>query len=89
MADDYKGIKLGMLMTNKNGKKTIKLGSQQEGEKAKYNYTVQLRVLNANGEVVHKVENPWVSLIKPKVRTNAEGEVIPTKVEYELQVFKD
>lgn len=89
MADEYKGVKLGMLMTNKNGKKTIKLGSAQEGDKAKYNYTVHLKVTDAEGKEVFRTSNPWVSLIKPKVRTNSEGDVIPTKVEYELQVFKD
>jgi hypothetical protein len=89
MANDYKGVKLGIVMTNKNGKKTIKLGSSQEGDKAKYNYTVHLKVLDAEGNEVFRTSNPWVSLIKPKQRTNSEGEAIPSKVEYELQVFKD
>jgi len=79
--NEYKGVKLGIVTTNKKGNRTIKLGSQQEGEYAKYNYTVQIRVLNANGEVVHKVDNPWVNLFKPKKESG--------KVEYELVVFKD
>lgn len=86
---EYKGVKVGALMTNKNGKKTIKLGSEQEGEFAKYNYTVQIRILDAAGNVVHKATNPWVSLITPKAKVDKEGGVIPSRVEYELQVFKD
>lgn len=86
---EYKGIKLGILTTNKNGNKTIKLGSEQEGEFAKYNYTVQIRVLDASGKVVHQTKNPWVSLIQPKAKVNKDGSVKTSKVEYELQVFKD
>lgn len=72
-------VKLGVMLTNKNGNKTIKLGSTQEGDKAKYNYTVQVRVLDANGNVVHKAENPWVTL----------KEVNKGAIDYELQVFKN
>ena len=88
MADqttEYKGVKLGVLMTNKNGNKTIKLGSVQEGEYSKYNYTVQIRVLDANGNVVLKTDNPWVALKAPK----QNPEKPKSKIEYELQVFKD
>lgn len=83
--NEFKGVKLGVFMTNKKGNKTIKLGSQQEGEFAKFNYTVQLRVLDANGNIVHKVDNPWVNLIKPKQK---DPEKV-SKIEYELMVFKD
>lgn len=83
-----KSVKLGIMMTNKNGNKTIKLGSEQEGDKAKYNYTVQLRVLDAEGNVVHTAKNPWVNLRVPN-KTDKEGNPIKSKVEYELQVFKD
>lgn len=89
MSEEYKGVKLGALMTNKNGNKTIKLGSKQDGDKAKYNYTVHLKVEDADGKEVFRTTNPWVSLIKPKERKDGEGTVIPSKVEFELQVFKD
>lgn len=88
MADEYKGIKLGVLFTNKKGNKTIKLGSEQEGEYAKYNQTVEIRVKDAQGNVIFQTKNPWVNLMKPRAK-DKEGNPVQTKVEYELQVFKD
>lgn len=79
---EYKGVKLGIIGTNKNGNKFIKLGdTRNEGEKARFNYTVQVRVLDAEGNVVHKVDNPFVNLKK----VEREG----SKIDYELTVFKD
>lgn len=79
---EYKGVKLGIIGTNKNGNKFIKLGdTRNEGDKKRFNYTVQIRVLDSEGNVVHKVDNPFVNLKK----VEREG----SKIEYELNVFKD
>lgn len=79
---EYKGVKLGIIGTNKNGNKFIKLGDTRgEGERKQYNYTVQVRVLDSEGNVVHKVDNPFVNLKK----VEREG----SKIDYELTVFKD
>lgn len=74
MAKKY--VKLGVVLQNDKGPFII-LGSKNNNN-AHYNYTVQLRVKDADGKVVATVENPLVSMFKPK----KEG----TKVQHELSI---
>lgn len=80
-----KSVKLGnvLTVTGKNGekRKTIKLGNENSN-KPEYNYTVMVKVLNAKGETVAKLTNPWINLQSP--HPNA-----PKTIINELSVFLD
>lgn len=58
-----KSIKLGQVLKGKHGE-YIKLGNVKNKD-PRYNYTVQVRILDSEGQVVHKCENPNVSMFKP------------------------
>jgi hypothetical protein len=81
MAGKY--VKLGNVLNVKDKKtnelkKTIKLG-QENSKDPKYNFTVDVRVTDANGKVT-KLTNPWINLNNPH-------EKAPQSIVSELQVF--
>lgn len=78
-----KYVKIGNVLNvtdKKTGepKKTLKLG-QEGSNNTKYNYTVELRVKDSEGNVVAKVTNPWVNL-------NTPHEKAPKSILNELQI---
>jgi len=79
METKSKSVKIGKVLKTKKDSTVISLG--QSGSKdPKYNYTVQLRVLNNEGKVVTTVTNPWVNIVKPH-------ENAPKSILNELTVF--
>lgn len=56
---------VGMLTVDKNGKERIQLGNVKNQD-PKYNYTVQVRILDAAGNVIVTKTNPSITLWDPK-----------------------
>lgn len=63
-----KTVKIGQLTKNKdksgNEFKSIRLGNNKNKD-PKYNYTVQVRILNSEGQKIWSGENPWINLYEP------------------------
>ena len=83
MENKKKSVRVGNLLTvtGKDGekRKSIKLGNENS-PKPEYNFTVEMRVKDAQGKVVAKVTNPWINLGTP--HPNA-----PKSILNELAVF--
>lgn len=77
MAD--KAVKIGTIFKKKDGTKTCKLGNENSTN-TKYNFTVELRVKDSEGNVVAKATNPWVNLNKPHDKA-------PESILNELQIW--
>lgn len=65
MAEGKKTQQVGMVCKTDEGKKVIRLGNIKNKD-PKYNYTVQLRVLDASGNVITTKTNPTLTLWEPK-----------------------
>lgn len=63
VSEKKKSVKLGQVLKGKHGE-YIKLGNVKNKD-PKYNYTVQVRVLDSDGQIVYKCENPNVGMYKP------------------------
>jgi hypothetical protein len=78
-----KYVKVGQVLnvTGEDGetRRKVKLG-QENSKDPKYDYTVQIRVLNADGEVVYKTSNPWIDVKTPH-------ENAPKTILNELQIY--
>lgn len=58
---------VGIVAKNDEGKRYIKLGNNKNKD-PKYNYTVELRVLNNDGDLIVKKVNPSLSMWNPKTK---------------------
>lgn len=65
---EKKTVKVGQLTTGKdkegNEFETVKLGNDKNKD-PRYNYTVQIRVIDADGEIIYEGKNPYLNLYKP------------------------
>lgn len=69
----------------------IRLGDDKS-KNPKYNYTVQLRVLDSEGNVVTTVKNPLVSLYDPRKRKVEEGKEprnVPEALMFEISLGEE
>jgi hypothetical protein len=71
-----KSVRVGTIFKGKKGPFVV-LGNRSK--KPEYNYTVEFRVKDSNGNVVAKGQNPLLSMFKPKQEND--------KVSHELVLF--
>lgn len=74
-----KSVKLGAILTGKNGPFMV-LGNSKNKD-PRYNYSVEFRVKDNEGNVIHSGKNPIVSMFAPKHETKV--------VQHELVVFTE
>lgn len=82
-------VKIGTVMENEKGSYVI-LGDNRN-PKEEYNYSVELRVLDSEGKVVHEMTNGFLSVFDPRNRpgiSDEQRERIPAKLLYELVAVK-
>lgn len=73
MSEKAKTVKVGVVLQLEDKKgnpyRTIALGNTKNKD-PKYNRTVQIRVLDDEGNVVAKATNPFLSLYEPKYESD-------------------
>ncbi len=80
MEYDKKSIRLGKVLEvtkDKKTRKTIKLGNEGSTD-PKWNFTVDIRIKDHEGNVLAKVTNPWVTIndAHPKAPQNVLNDLV-------------
>lgn len=86
-----KSFPLGAIQTKKDKTgQTVRLGNPN-AKNEKYRYTVQIRVLDNQGNVIAKAENPYVQIKDPRKSTapNFDVNKVPDYIVSELLLTVD